>query len=116
MSAKAYKAAIEILAATAGLTKIETKLAMNQPARYVEYAAVKPVERKYSLILDGYDEDRKIPAIKCIRFANGMGLKDAKELSESLPAVVVTGELSKVVAAQKEFDTQGVRVSIREED
>jgi uncharacterized protein (TIGR02996 family) len=43
---------------------------------------------RYSVVLRSYSLNHKINVIKIIREITGMGLKEAKDLSESLPAVI----------------------------
>lgn len=42
----------------------------------------------YRLTLISYPPDRKVTVIKIVRDHTGLGLKDAKDLAESLPAVI----------------------------
>src|SRR4051794_2009386 len=45
--------------------------------------------KRFDVWLLGYPPTRKIAVIKVIRELTGIGLKEAKDLSESLPAIVV---------------------------
>jgi ribosomal protein L7/L12 len=45
----------------------------------------------FDLILESYDAARKIPTIKAVRDATGLGLKEAKELVESAPVEILKG-------------------------
>lgn len=51
--------------------------------------AEKPVEEKteFDVVLKSF-EDKKIPVIKAVREVTDLGLKEAKELVESVPCVV----------------------------
>jgi uncharacterized protein (TIGR02996 family) len=51
--------------------------------------------KRYDLYLESYEPSRKILVIKLIREATWMGLKEAKELSESVPATVPGPGLSR---------------------
>jgi len=53
-------------------------------------------------VLESFPGNRKIHAIKAVREATGMGLKESKELVESVPAVV--GDLSPAKAERLEKD------------
>lgn len=52
---------------------------------------VRMAGKQYDVWLVRYRPDLKIACIKVIRELNGMGLKEAKDVSESLPAVVLKG-------------------------
>lgn len=55
-------------------------------------------------VLQSVPGNAKIPAIKAVREANGMGLKESKELVESVPAVV--GDLPPSKADQLKRDVE----------
>ena len=70
-------------------------------------AAAEAVEEKtsFDVVLKG-DGGKKIQVIKAVREATGLGLKEAKDLVEALPATVKEGvdkeEADKLAAALKE--------------
>ena len=47
--------------------------------------------KTYDVVITAVADGRKITAIKGVREVTGLGLKDAKDLVESAPAVVKTG-------------------------
>ena len=57
--------------------------------------------------------DRKILAIKVIREITGLGLKEAKDLAESVPGVVISGvPKNEADAAAKKLREAGVTVKV----
>ena len=62
-------------------------------------AAEKPAEKtEFDVVLTGFGEN-KIPVIKVVRAATGLGLKEAKDLVEAAPKPIKTG-ISKEDAAK----------------
>lgn len=47
--------------------------------------AAAPVKEEFDVILKGFDEAKKIGVLKEVRALTGLGLKEAKELVESVP-------------------------------
>ncbi|MCC6123687.1 MAG: 50S ribosomal protein L7/L12 [Pirellulales bacterium] len=77
-------------------------------------AAAKPAEQtEFNVIVEGYG-DKKIGVIKVVRAVTGLGLKEAKDLVEALPAKVKEG-ISKEDAEKlkKELEEAGATVSIK---
>ena len=78
-------------------------------------AAAEAVEEKtsFDVVIKG-DGGKKIQVIKAVREATGLGLKEAKDLVEALPATVKEGlgkeEADKLAAALKE---SGAEVEIK---
>ncbi|MEN6495374.1 MAG: 50S ribosomal protein L7/L12 [Thermoguttaceae bacterium] len=68
---------------------------------------------EFDVVVEGYG-DKKIGVIKVVRAATGLGLKEAKDLVEALPAKVKTG-ISKEDAEKfkKELEEAGATVSIK---
>jgi large subunit ribosomal protein L7/L12 len=76
--------------------------------------AAKPAEQtEFTVQVDGYG-DKKIGVIKVVRAVTGLGLKEAKDLVEALPAKVKEG-ISKEDAEKlkKELEEAGATVSIK---
>ena len=76
--------------------------------------AAAPTEKtEFDVILEGFG-DKKIGVIKVVRAATGLGLKEAKDLVEGVPAKVKEG-LSKEDAEKlkKEIEEAGGTVSIK---
>jgi len=77
-------------------------------------AAAAPEEKtEFDVILEGFG-DKKIGVIKVVRAATGLGLKEAKDLVEGVPAKVKEG-LSKEDAQKlkTELEEAGATVSVK---
>ncbi|MGH7240791.1 MAG: ribosomal protein L7/L12 [Candidatus Saccharimonadales bacterium] len=78
------------------------------------HEAAAPRPDTYKLVLTGFRENAKIPIIKEIRSLSGIGLKEAKDQSEALPAIVrkgMTGD--EVNQAKKLFESAGGQVEVK---
>jgi large subunit ribosomal protein L7/L12 len=87
---------------------------MAAPAAGVEGGpAAKEEKTEFDVILEGYG-DKKIGVIKVVRAATSLGLKEAKDLVEGVPAKIKEG-LSKEDAEKfkKELEEAGGTVSIK---
>jgi large subunit ribosomal protein L7/L12 len=74
----------------------------------------KPAEQtEFNVILEGFG-DKKIGVIKVVRAATALGLKEAKDLVEAIPAKVKEG-LSKEDAEKlkKELEEAGAKVIVK---
>jgi large subunit ribosomal protein L7/L12 len=73
------------------------------------------VEEKtsFNVMLDEVPADKKIAVLKVVRSLTGLGLKEAKELVESVPKQV-QGDLAKDAAedAKKQLEAVGGKVSL----
>jgi large subunit ribosomal protein L7/L12 len=69
---------------------------------------------EFDVIVEAYGEGKKIGVIKVVRAATSLGLKEAKDLVEAIPAKVKEG-LSKEDAEKlkKELEEAGATVSIK---
>jgi large subunit ribosomal protein L7/L12 len=79
-----------------------------------EGGPAKPAEKtEFDVILEGFGE-KKIGVIKVVRAATALGLKEAKDLVEGLPAKIKEG-ISKEDAEKlkKELEEAGGTVSIK---
>jgi large subunit ribosomal protein L7/L12 len=76
-------------------------------------AEVKPEKTEFDVLLEGYG-DKKIGVIKEVRAATGLGLKEAKDLVEGVPAKVKEG-ISKEDAEKlkAQLEAAGATVSIK---
>lgn len=76
-------------------------------------AAAAPEKTEFDVVLEGFG-DKKIGVIKVVRAATGLGLKEAKDLVEGVPAKIKEG-LSKEDAEKlkKEIEEAGGTVSIK---
>jgi large subunit ribosomal protein L7/L12 len=79
-------------------------------------AAAAPAAEKteFDVIVDAYGDGKKIGVIKVVRAATSLGLKEAKDLVEAVPAKVKEG-LSKADAEKlkKELEEAGATVTIK---
>ncbi len=76
-------------------------------------AEAKPEKTEFDVVLEGYG-DKKIGVIKEVRAATGLGLKEAKDLVEGVPAKVKEG-ISKEDAEKlkAQLEAAGATVSIK---
>jgi uncharacterized protein (TIGR02996 family) len=86
----------ELIRLTCELNHIRRRLFVV-PARIMELGRdldshwLRDVFGRFRLILHNFPQDRKIPVIKAIRMVTGYDPKEARDLSERLPAVVIDG-------------------------
>lgn len=75
-----------------------------------------PVEEKteFDIILDKVPTDKKIAILKVVRTITGLGLKEAKELVDTVPKVLQTG-ITKDAAenAKKQLESAGASILIK---
>ena len=79
-----------------------------------ETTEVKAEKTEFDVVLEGYDDAKKIAVIKEVRAATALGLKEAKELVEKHPSKVKEGiskeDAEKLKAA---LEAAGAKVSIK---
>jgi large subunit ribosomal protein L7/L12 len=79
-------------------------------------AAAAPVEEQteFTVTLKEYPADKKVTVIKVIREITGLGLKEAKDLVEGVPALVKEG-ISKadVDTIRKKLEEAGAKVEVK---
>ena len=79
-------------------------------------AAAAPVEEQteFTVTLKEYPADKKVTVIKVVRELTGLGLKEAKDLVEGVPAVVKEG-VNKGDSAnmRKKLEDAGAKVEIK---
>lgn len=79
-------------------------------------SAVEIIEEKvaFDLYLVEVPSDKKIPALKLIRAATGLGLKESKEIADNAPRLVKEG-LSKEEAdiLKRDFELIGAKVDLK---
>lgn len=67
----------------------------------IEPPAPEPVKTEVDVVLTGYADDSKIPVIRAIRGALGLGLREARDLVQSVPSAIregVTPEAAQALA------------------
>ena len=79
-------------------------------------AAAAPVEEQteFTVTLKEYPADKKVTVIKVIREITGLGLKEAKDLVEGVPALVKEG-ISKADTdtSRKKLEEAGAKVEVK---
>ncbi len=79
-------------------------------------AAAAPVEEQteFAVTLKEYPADKKVTVIKVIREITGLGLKEAKDLVEGVPALVKEGvSKADVDAIKKKLEEAGAKVEVK---
>jgi large subunit ribosomal protein L7/L12 len=79
-------------------------------------AAAAPVEEKteFTVVLKEYPADKKVTVIKVIREITGLGLKEAKDLVEGVPATVKEGvNKADSDAMKKKLEEAGAKVEVK---
>ena len=77
-------------------------------------AAVVEEQTEFTVTLKEYPADKKVTVIKVIREITGLGLKEAKDLVEGVPALVKEG-ISKadVEVIKKKLEETGAKVEVK---
>jgi large subunit ribosomal protein L7/L12 len=79
-------------------------------------AAAAPAEEQteFTVVLKEYPADKKVTVIKVVREATGLGLKEAKDLVESVPGTVKEG-VNKADAEKikKALEEAGAKVDVK---
>ncbi len=75
---------------------------------------VAEVQTEFDVVIESYEATKKIGIIKVVRAATSLGLKEAKDLVEAIPAKVKEG-LSKDDAEKlrKELEEAGAKVVVK---
>ena len=79
-------------------------------------AAAAPVEEQteFSVTLQEYPADKKVGVIKVVREITGLGLKEAKDLVEGVPALVKDAVAkADVDAIKKKLEEAGAKVVVK---
>jgi large subunit ribosomal protein L7/L12 len=79
-------------------------------------AAAAPAEEQteFSVTLTEYPADKKVGIIKVVREVTGLGLKEAKDLVEGIPALVKDAVAkADVDAIKKKFEDAGAKVAVK---
>lgn len=92
---------------------VSAAVAMAAPAAGGGEAAVVEEKTEFNVIMTKAG-DNKINVIKAIRTITGLGLKEAKDLAESSPAVIKEG-VNKATAAdiKKQLEEAGATVEVK---
>jgi large subunit ribosomal protein L7/L12 len=79
-------------------------------------AAAAPVEEKteFTVVLKEYPADKKVTVIKVVRELTGLGLKEAKDLVEAIPATVKDGvNKADSESFKKKLEEAGAKVEVK---
>jgi len=79
-------------------------------------AAAAPVEEQteFSVTLQEYPADKKVTVIKVVRELTGLGLKEAKDLVEGVPALVKDAvSKTEVETMKKKLEDAGAKVVVK---
>jgi large subunit ribosomal protein L7/L12 len=87
---------------------------MMAPAADAGPAKVAEVQTEFDVVIESYEATKKIGIIKVVRAATSLGLKEAKDLVEAIPAKVKEG-ISKEDAEKlkKELEEAGAKVVVK---
>lgn len=71
-------------------------------------------QTEFDAVLEEYPSDKKIAILKEVRALTGLGLKEAKELVESIPKPIKEGiPKEEAEAIKKQLEGAGAKVSIK---
>ncbi len=72
-------------------------------------------QTEFTVVLESIEADKKIAVIKVVREALGLGLKEAKDLTEKAPPVTIKEGISKADAEdlKNKFEAAGAKVSLK---
>jgi len=79
-------------------------------------AAAEPEEEKteFDVVLEEVPADKKIPVLKVVRTLTGLGLKEAKEMVESVPKAIKEAVAKEAAEeAKKQLEDAGGKVSVK---
>ncbi len=84
------------------------------PAAGAAAAAPAEEQTEFSVTLQEYPADKKVGVIKVVRELTGLGLKEAKDLVEGVPALVKEGVAkADVDAMKKKLEDAGAKVVVK---
>ena len=77
-------------------------------------AAAVEEKTEFTVVLTGFEADKKINIIKVVREVTSLGLKEAKDLVESAPKPIKEGiPKDEAEAIRKKFEEVGAKVEIK---
>ncbi|MEO8315630.1 MAG: 50S ribosomal protein L7/L12 [Pseudomonadota bacterium] len=89
-------------------------VAAAAPAGAAAPAAAVEEQTEFSVTLTEYPADKKVGIIKVVREITGLGLKEAKDLVEGVPALVKDAvSKSEVETIKKKFEEAGAKVAVK---
>ncbi len=79
-----------------------------------EAAPVEEEKTEFDVILEEFPSDKKIAILKVVRELTGLGLKEAKEMVESVPKALKEGTSKEdAEAIKKKLEESGAKVAIK---
>jgi large subunit ribosomal protein L7/L12 len=97
-----------------GVTAAAPVAAAAAPAGAAAAAAPAEEQTEFSVTLTEYPADKKVGIIKVVREITGLGLKEAKDLVEGVPALVKDAVAkAEVDAIKKKFEEAGAKVAVK---
>jgi len=112
---KLVESAPAVIAETSASNAAKLRQALEAVGAKVEMVpplpeGVRPPQATHRVILQDF-ADRKIPAIKLVRDATGLGLADAKKLVESAPVTVKETDEIEAARLVKDFENIGAKAT-----
>jgi large subunit ribosomal protein L7/L12 len=87
---------------------------MAAPAGGGEAAAAVEEKTEFDVVLEGYDEAKKVAVIKVVKNATGGGLAESKALVESKPCKIKSGVAKdEAEKLKKELEEAGAKASVK---
>ena len=119
-----YIKGISVLELSQLVKALETELGVSAAAAVAVAApggaagggAAAPAEEKteFTVVLTGFEADKKINIIKVVREVTSLGLKEAKDLVEGAPKVIKEGiPKDEAAAIVKKFADVGAKVEVK---
>ena len=97
-----------------GVTAAAPVAVAAAPAAGAAAAAPAEEQTEFSVTLQEYPADKKVGVIKVVRELTGLGLKEAKDLVEGVPALVKEGVAkADVDAMKKKLEEAGAKVVVK---
>jgi large subunit ribosomal protein L7/L12 len=97
-----------------GVTAAAPVAVAAAPAAGAAAAAPAEEQTEFSVTLTEYPADKKVGIIKVVREVTGLGLKEAKDLVEGVPALVKDAVAkAEVDAIKKKFEEAGAKVAVK---
>jgi large subunit ribosomal protein L7/L12 len=97
-----------------GVTAAAPVAAAAAPAAGGAAAAPAEEQTEFTVTLKEYPADKKVTVIKVIREITGLGLKEAKDLVEGVPAMVKEGvSKADVENIKKKLEEAGAKVEVK---
>src|SRR5690606_31167978 len=96
------------------IADLEKKFGVTAAAPVAVAAAPAAGQTEFSITLQEYPADKKVGVIKVVREITGLGLKEAKDLVEGVPALVKEGvSKADVEGMKKKLEEAGAKVVVK---